>query len=248
MKDTFYIGYLERVPRQLAKWLISTSAFLLAISLFVGFLLVRSQDSFEKSVFEFGTVQRYEGWYTASPVPMLTVASDNGEQPSTYLLVLEGKHGARDALENYDGGAISIEGTKIYRGELQMLEVKASSILDVTEIPDVERARPMHMGNAVLKGEIVDSKCYLGVMNPGEKTVHRACAELCIRGGIPPLFVLRDEDRSVTQLLLTGPNGEAINLEVLPYVAHPVEISGEIFAHGNLLEIRVDPEVIRLLR
>jgi hypothetical protein len=27
-----------------------------------------------------------------------------------------------------------------------------------------------------LTGEIVDSKCYLGVMNPGQGKVHRDCA------------------------------------------------------------------------
>jgi len=248
VNETFYIGYLERAPRQLTKWLISVSAILLVISLGVGFLLVQSQDSFEESVFEFGTVERYAGWYSNRPVPMLTVASPNGDSQTTFLLVLEGKHGAASALENYDGKAVSFDGTKIYRGEFQMLEVRASSIVDMTGLPGAELAKPKYLGNTVLKGEIVDSKCYLGVMNPGEKTVHRACAALCIRGGIPPLLVLRDDDGIRTHLLLTGPIGEAINNQVLPFVARPVEITGQIVAHGNLLEMRVGPEAIRALR
>jgi len=31
------------------------------------------------------------------------------------------------------------------------------------------------LGAATLRGEIVDSKCFLGIMKLGEKTVHRAC-------------------------------------------------------------------------
>ena len=39
-----------------------------------------------------------------------------------------------------------------------------------------------------LIGEIVDSKRYLGVMNPGNGKVHRDCAVRCLSGGIPPIF------------------------------------------------------------
>ena len=47
----------------------------------------------------------------------------------------------------------------------------------------------------MLRGEIVDSKCYLGVMNPGEGTVHRDCAARCLSGGLPPMLVVRSPAR-----------------------------------------------------
>jgi hypothetical protein len=50
------------------------------------------------------------------------------------------------------------------------------------------------LGAFTLVGEIVDSKCYLGIMNPGETNPHRECAALCIRGGIPPLIIAHDAD------------------------------------------------------
>jgi len=42
------------------------------------------------------------------------------------------------------------------------------------------------LGTQTLVGEIVDSKCFLGVMNPGQLTTHRACAIRCISGGVRP--------------------------------------------------------------
>ena len=40
------------------------------------------------------------------------------------------------------------------------------------------------LGAVTLTGEIVDSKCFLGVMNPGNLKPHKACAIRCISGGI----------------------------------------------------------------
>ena len=37
------------------------------------------------------------------------------------------------------------------------------------------------LGPVELTGEIADSKCWLGVMNPGEGTVHRDCARRCLK-------------------------------------------------------------------
>jgi hypothetical protein len=56
------------------------------------------------------------------------------------------------------------------------------------------------LGTQTLIGEIVDSKCYLGVMNPGALIPHRACAIRCISGGIPPVLLVRQSDRSAALL------------------------------------------------
>jgi hypothetical protein len=45
------------------------------------------------------------------------------------------------------------------------------------------------LGPITVRGELVDSKCYLGVMNPGHGKVHRDCAARCIGGGIPLALV-----------------------------------------------------------
>jgi hypothetical protein len=69
---------------------------------------------------------------------------------------------------------------------------------------------PKRLGEVDLVGEIVDSKCYLGNMNPGNGKVHRDSAVRCLSGGIPPVFATNDFNGSPAVLLLTGPNQERL--------------------------------------
>lgn len=87
----------------------------------------------------------------------------------------------------------------------------------------------------------------LGIMKLGRGQAHRACATLCIRGGIPP--VLRVETRSGEHrhLLLTDYDGGAVNDRVLDLVALPVEVTGRVLRDGDLLILETDPSTIRRL-
>jgi hypothetical protein len=80
-------------------------------------------------------------------------------------------------------------------------------------------------------GEIVDSKCYLGVMNPGQGKVHRDCAARCLSGGVPPIFVTSN---GVDQFLLVDPEGHALGHDALhEFVAEPITIHGELLQRGE---------------
>lgn len=82
-------------------------------------------------------------------------------------------------------------------------------------------------------------------MKPGEGKVHKSCAALCIAGGIPPMFVTRSEAGERTYYLLTDSEGNGLRgdaLEaLLPFVADPVRIEGEVDRWGDLLVCRMDP-------
>jgi hypothetical protein len=109
--------------------------------------------------------------------------------------------------------------------------------------PTVEGANPPAIGasrRVTLRGEIVDSKCFLGAMKPGAGKTHKECATLCIRGGIPPMLATFGEDGSVTCYLLLDPAGGPLSAAALPFVADPVEVTGELDAHGDMLRLRVD--------
>ena len=91
------------------------------------------------------------------------------------------------------------------------------------ELAGLRRSPPRAQGRVTLRGEIVDSKCYLGAMKPGGGRTHRGCALLCLKGGIPPLFVSRTGGTSPSIYLLTsesrGPAHEQLlNLAGLPVV------------------------------
>ncbi len=96
-------------------------------------------------------------------------------------------------------------------------------------------------------GEIVDSKCFLGVMNPGQLTPHRACAIRCISGGVPPVLLVRQRDGPAIYLLLVSAEGKPVNKQVLDMVAEPLEITGEVERQGELLILRADPATYRKL-
>ena len=65
-------------------------------------------------------------------------------------------------------------------------------------------------GAVELTGEIVDSKCFLGVMVPGSGKTHKECASLCLRGGIPPALFVQDRAGHSSLLLLVGQLGSRL--------------------------------------
>jgi hypothetical protein len=85
----------------------------------------------------------------------------------------------------------------------------------------------------VLQGEIVDSKCHLGVMKPGEGPTHRDCAVRCLLGHITPMFLPRDA-ASIGRLALVDPDGRPMTESLETVAARPVEIHGELLARGPL--------------
>lgn len=81
-------------------------------------------------------------------------------------------------------------------------------------------------------------------MKPGFGETHRTCAVRCIAGGIPPLFVTRDEQGQATTYLLTDRAYAAINEQVLPYVSEPVQVQGRLERRGDLLVLGIDTDQI----
>jgi hypothetical protein len=239
----FYVGYLPKAPTALVRFLRRIIVLLGLVAITVAFVLLTGQMPFAKSAFEYGKMRKFEGIIEARPYPTLLVerpgeASNKKEEYSRYLLVAPGKHGADRLVGQFDGTRVRLEGQLIHRNNATMIEVAVGSVtpLDTTF---TSQAPTVDLGPATLTGEIVDGKCYLGVMNPGNGKVHRDCAARCISGGIPPIFVtLNGED----QFLLVGLDGKAIQPDMLlEFVAEPLTIRGELIQKGEsrLLEINV---------
>ena len=100
---------------------------------------------------------------------------------------------------------------------------------------------------ATLQGKIVDSKCHLGVMNPGRFKPHRACAIQCLAGGIPPILVMQDGEGTLAHVLLVAADGTALNEAILDYVAEPVELSGRLEMIGDRQVLFADIASLRRL-
>lgn len=228
MPDSFYIGYVDRVPagaRKLLVWMLPLLAVLLVAS---GILLVRAQQ-FDVSKFEFGDVRSFEGTFRSLPYPHLL--SPVGE---VVLLVGKGKHeadlGEVAGLE--PGSGLRLRGTRILRGNTVMVELEPGSaeLTGVTEFQSL----PVRGLTTELRGEIVGSKCFLGVMNPARGPVHAACARHCILGGVPPMLHPSGDD-TVDPILITGLERPAL----VRMAAQPVAISGTRWSLPGLEWIEV---------
>lgn len=247
--DDFYVGYLERAPAGVARFVRRAVALLALLVVAVAIVLVLAQQPFSAARFEFGSVRAFEGTLRAAPHPQLEVsrpgrAAAGVAARSRYLLVSPGKHGAAAAVAAFDGRHVALSGTLIYRDGETMIEVEDGSIRALAGAP-LAPAVSRSLGSFTLEGEIVDSKCYLGVMKPGSGKSHRECAVRCLSGGVPPLFVVRDGAGPRAQLLLVGRGGEPIGRRVLDHVAEPVSISGEVVAVGERWQLRADASSVR---
>ena len=252
----FYIGYLPKAPQGLGKAMRNVIILLMVAAAGIAVLLSASQQSFYPSVFEFGNYRDFEGIIKEKPYPMLLVQRPGqaGILPgySQYYLVTFGKFGAQDAVKGLDGKRVKLQGSLVYRDNQTMIEIADNTFEALEDAPSALNnftwnGAGERLGVFQLTGEIVDSKCYLGVMNPGNLKPHKSCAIRCLSGGIPPVLVVKDREGLATYFLLVSQDGKTVNREVLPMVADPVQITGEVIQFENLLVLRADPRSYRRL-
>jgi hypothetical protein len=238
MNDDFYVGYVARAPAALGRRIKRIVIGLVAASLAVSAALILDQAPFAASKFEYGIYQDYSGVIEAWPYPILRTNN------SSFLLIGTGKHGVSEAVRGLQGKRVRLKASLIQRGQDRMLEVVPVSMQE-TGSGLTRAVEQTDLGSVRLRGEIVDSKCYLGVMNPGNGKVHRDCAVRCISGGAPPAFIARDASGETRVLLLTGSDGRALHREVLPFVAEPLLIAGELVRSGSHLILKAEPSRFR---
>lgn len=249
--EEFFVGYIDGVPQRTRRFLAGWIAVALVAVLAIAGTAAAVQNETRAGTFEFGTVRPFAGWIERVPHPVLVVPHPSGDgAASRYFLSAFGKQGADALFETAEGDTdtwYELEGTLAYRDGVTMVEVASGSVqLSPTPVgllrprPDVE-----DLGTVTLDGEIVDSKCYLGVMKPANAKSHRACAVRCISGGVPPVLLVRDAEGYATYYLLVDEDGGAVNDRVLPLVALPVTVTGQLERQGDFFVLRCDPATIR---
>jgi len=236
--DEFYIGYEPRAPKPLAQHVRGVVAGLGLAAVLVCMLLLWNQDTLAPSFFEFDNTRDFAGAVEETPVPLLRVSRPNApESNSRYVLVAPGKHGATEMLRGLHGTTVELRGKLAYRDGLMMIEmvpgtVQASRLAAPAHVEETE-----NLGVHTLRGEIVDSKCYLGVMNPAQGKVHRDCAVRCLSGGIPPALLVRHASGHASLLMLEAAEG-SIREVALQYAGESVSIRGTVLRSGDTLRLR----------
>jgi len=246
--EEFYVGYKPQMPPGIAA---RTGGFVLAALVLVPALAALFALGFRplpSATFEFGQLRSFEGTLAADPYPALLVdrPGETGGAPeaSRYHLVAPFKFGAQEIVRELAGRRVRLEGSLVHRDGQTLVEVVPDS-LEVLPGAASDPLASLDLGEHLFVGEIVDSKCFLGVMNPGNLKPHRACAIRCISGGIPPVLCVRDGEGVAEYLLLVGEGGEPLNADVLEFVALPVEVRGRVERLGDQLVLRTTAADIR---
>lgn len=249
--EEFYIGYLPRAPRALGRAARRRASALVAAALAAGALLSNRQGDPGPGRYELGRPRTFEGRVELEPVPQLVVARPGAsDRPSRYLLTVPGKHSALEAVRAFAGRSVELSGRLVYRGEATMVEVEPGSLRALAGgAPDAagDIGGAEDLGTTTLAGEIVDAKCYLGVMKPGNLKPHRGCAARCIAGGVPAVLLVRGPLGTTHTVLLASADGGLVNDQVADLVAEPVEITGRLLRYDDLFVLRADPKTYRRL-
>lgn len=244
-RDEFFIGYAPPMPPRLARF-VSTIVIGLACGVLAWAVIVAAGHvPLEGGTFEFGHPQHFAGTIVERPYPSLRL--DGADQDATpwVLVVAPGKHGADALVSGLDGRHVTLTGTRIRRGTRTMIEIEPASLVIGGSGSPVTgaaiRAESFSDRPVRVRGEIVDSKCFLGVMVPGAGKTHKECASLCLRGGIPPALYVQDRAGQSALLLLTGVSGEPIGAQALQAVGEAIDMTGTIERRGGWLVLRTDP-------
>ena len=257
-EDPHFIGWLP-MPAAYRRFLVPVAAALLLITGGVAAAVAYLQRDPGTGHWDIENVRTFDGILFTRPYAMIRVPGDKpGDPPRTMLLVEDGKFGALPRVERFvqgraEGLAVQVTGTILHRDGRWMLELaegeKGMRRLTATEaakLPPLGWPAPEVLAEHVtLKGEIIDPKCYLGAMKPGGGKTHKACAMLCISGGVPPMLVTRDAAQNETFYLLATKEGGVANERVLDFVGDPVEVSGRLERHGDLLILQIAADGVR---
>jgi len=238
MSDEFYVGYHDQSPPNTARFVrrIVVAAGSLVVALMA--LVAARQTAADPGFFEFGVARDFDGVLFEKPLPTLrTLTADSAL--TNYLLVGFGKRGLPDFARGQDGQSVRFKGSLIQKGASVMIEMNDPRSFSVADPSPNAARRPASesLGPVVLTGELVDTKCYFGVMRPAVGKVHRACAVRCLSGGVPPGLLVRGVDGRAVVVLLAGAGASPLRFEV-QWAARTVIAEGALENHEGIPVLR----------
>ncbi|WP_394750829.1 hypothetical protein [Spongiimicrobium salis] len=254
--DDFYVGYLDHVAPNTKKLLKRFVAVTFMILLGIAAVFALTQNKDKNSAFDFDTSTKITGVYHEMPYPMLRVQTSENSYKNILLLGF-GKWGANPYLAKIrkqetplSGSVLSIEGNLIYYNGKTLLQITDEEKITVLEKPKTSNLPTLNalVAQMELEGEIIDPKCYFGVMKPGKGKIHRSCAVLCISGGIPPVLATTDKNNISEYYLITDTEGNAINEAILPYIGKPALLTGTIVQLEDWHQLRLNVDQIEDLK
>jgi len=220
---------------------------LIILVIIAGIVLAMQQKKFSTSNFEFGQLTEVKGIYQRFPVPSLKVMTRKDAFGNasyiTMLLVGYGKFGAEGVMADLekeknivlDKKEITLKGSLIYNDGKTLLQIDKNDepLLAVNTRTPAVKNEIKDLGTVQLTGEILDPKCYFGVMKPGHGKPHRDCAIRCIAGGMSPVFWVHSEKGETNYYLLLDENGQKMNDVIKDHIAEPVSLTARAVQYDD---------------
>jgi hypothetical protein len=250
--DDFFVGYLL-TSKPLGRFIRRVVIVILVVLGAGAALLSFGQRDPGSGQWDIDHTQAVTGVLLTSPYPMLRTRGSDSSTKS-ILLIDQGKRGVATRVAGLNGATVTVRGTRIQRGPMTLIEL--------ADVPDPIQATTASSNanhesfgvatTVTLRGEIIDPKCHSGAMKPGDGKTHKACAALCIRGGIPPVFIDAGAGDASPRYLLVDESGNALHDEaleaILPFVGDSIEIRGTVRHSGDITTLSVTtPESVRRL-
>ncbi|WP_299154856.1 hypothetical protein [uncultured Tateyamaria sp.] len=244
----FFVGYLP-APGPLRTFLLSMCVLLIAGLAGAGFLMGAAQDDPGPGAFRFDYGrQTVTGVVEMTPYPVIHVVKGNDriKPGDSFMMTAGGKSGVDGRAMPLNGQLAQVSGIVLERGDLYMMQVRGGrNGLQAAE-GDAPEIMAEPQGRWQLTGEICDGKCLAGAMRPGRGLAHKACANLCLLGDVPPIFVSSQPVLGEEFLLVTGPDGTRLPREAYDFVAQYITAEGELTRRGDLLVWEIDIDTIEL--
>ncbi|WP_196885730.1 hypothetical protein [Aureivirga sp. CE67] len=254
-KDEFYIGYINQIPSKIKRKLKFTVWILVLVVIVFAVVFSFFQNKFKNSTFELTNVSEITGTFHSKPYPSVRIELSPNDYKNVLLLGF-GKFGPDKDIENMEsrlnsieGKEVSIKGNLIYYNGKTLLQIADSEKFPVMKKESQLPERKINsLGEIEIEGEVIDPKCYFGVMKPGFGKIHRSCAVRCISGGIPPVFTTRSKEGNSEYFMITDSKGNKINHDILEYVGQPVKVKGALEQLDNWFILKLNVEDIELLK
>lgn len=252
--DEFYVSYIDgslgAKTKVTLKRFTAITILLVAISaLLFGF----TQQPFKNSTFELTSSTKIVGTFHENPYPMLRVKVADNTYKNIILLGF-GKSSANPYLEklqtevkDLNGKTLSIEGNLIYYNGKTLIQITSDEKVLLQDKAKKPTPPKTLISKMTLEGEIIDPKCYFGVMKPGKGKIHRSCAVRCISGGIPPVLATTDKNNMSQYFIITDLKGQPINQDILSYIGKPSQVTGIVEKMEDWFVLKIDHSDIEVL-
>jgi hypothetical protein len=228
--NPFFVGWSGRTATPHIRFIVLLAASLLFCFAALAFAIGITVD--DPGGGDFAGDRDITGILIADPYPMI-VTDDNQH---TIPLSGGGKRGVQEQARALDGKHVHATGTAVRRGDRDLLLVDDLQSLPGEPVPPVRKS----LGTWRLTGEICDGKCSLGVMRPGNRTMHKACANVCLIGGVPPIFITTSPVLGSRYLMMGDPGNHALPDALRDYVAITTRMDGTLERIGDALIFRAD--------